>query len=497
MSSAAPYRNAPPGPPNDPTWMLLEGSAGWPIAAASTVAVSPVDCALVLAYAPNGAESLADPSGRFGGLVPPPNVALAPDGVVWLLNTKTGRLRRFDDCACAFVDIPHTGGIGAGARRFVAPKGLAVRGDDLLVLDAGPPGRVLVFARHGFALRAEWRPPTGAVPLPWTPTAFAAAPDGRVYVADSANGVVHVFDRGGTWRAAWPGFETVVAMAVDRFGRLFTLAAGAAQVRVSGADGVQLATATDVTSVRLCFARLVDFSSDAAGRIDLAGRCAGAGWFDASGQPSAAPVAVQPVFAGAGVWFSTTLDSAIGRCPWHRVVLDLKLPPGTATSLATYTSEVAQPDALIQALPPTAWSAVNLQAKPPYEALILSAPGRYLWLQATLTGNDRATPRLEKCRIEYPRISLRRYLPRAFAPDPVSADFADRLLGIFDQGFRSVEQQIDNQADLFDARSAPATSKAPGAPDMLSWLASWIGLTFDRTWPVAKRRHLLMQAAKL
>jgi phage tail-like protein len=99
--------------------------------------------------------------------------------------------------------------------------------------------------------------------------------------------------------------------------------------------------------------------------------------------------------------------------------------------------------------------------------------------------------------IEYPRISLRRYLPRAFGPDSVSADFADRLLGIFDQGFRSVESEIDRQADLFDARSAPATSPVAGVPDMLTWLATWIGVTFDRTWPVERRRHFLMTAARL
>jgi len=115
----------------------------------------------------------------------------------------------------------------------------------------------------------------------------------------------------------------------------------------------------------------------------------------------------------------------------------------------------------------------------------------------TLSGDQQATPRLKTLRIDYPRISLRRYLPRAFGPDPVSADFADRLLGVFDQGFRSVERQIDNEADLFDARSAPATSPVSGVPDMLTWLASWIGVTFDRTWPVARRRHLLMAAAKL
>lgn len=501
MSSAAPYRNPPPGPPNDPTWILLEGRNGWPMAAGSSVVAAPQNCALVLANAPGGSLDLADPSGRFGGLVPPANVAIAPDGSIYLLDVKRGRLRRFDDCACAFVDIPHTGGIGAGARCFAAPLALAARGADLLALDAGKasgrPGRVLVFARHGFSLRAVWAPPPGAVAAPWRPSAFAVTPQGGALVADCANQVVHVFDRGGQWRAAWPGFADIVAMTVDRFGRLFTLASGETQVSIAGADGAEIALCDDVAVVKCCFAPLSDFVSDSQGRINLAGRCAGAGWFDPAGEPSDAPAAAAPIFVASGAWFSTALDSGIGRCLWHRVILDLNLPSGAAFTLASFTSEAPQPDALIRALPASAWTPIPLLVRPPYEALIQSQPGRYLWLQANFSGDQQVTPRLKTLRIEYPRISLRRYLPRAFGPDPASADFADRLLGVFDQGFRSVERQIDNQADLYDARSAPAVSLAPGAPDMLSWLAGWIGLTFERNWPVAYRRRLLREAAKL
>ncbi len=501
MINAAPFRNPPPGPPNDPTWMLLQGRDGWPIATPwSSVAVSPLDCALVLPGLPGGPSVLADPSGRFGGLVPPPNVTLAPGGTVWLLDIARGKLRRFDDCGCAFVDVPCTGGIGHGARQLVTPVALALRGRDILVLDAGAtpaPGRVLVFASHGFALRAILLPPKGAVVQAWQPSAIAVAPDGRTFVADIANGAVHVFDRGGRWRVAMPGFGAVTAMAVDRFGRLYTFVDGDSYVRISNQEGAQIALATDVDAVRDCFAPLTDFASDATGRINLAGRCAGAGWFDATGKVSTAAPVTPPAFAASAVWLSGVLDSRIGRCQWHRVVLNVRLPRGTSLTMQSYTSEVAQPIDLIAALPATSWSTVPLVANAPQEALILSAPGRFLWLRVTLAGNQQATPRLEELRIEYPRISLRRYLPAAFGPDPVSADFTDRLLGIFDRGFRSVESQIDNEADLFDPRSAPDKPKQAGVPDMLTWLASWIGVTFDRAWPVAKRRQYLMQVAKL
>jgi phage tail-like protein len=498
MSSAAPFRNKPPGPPNDPTWMLLDGQDGWPIATQSTgIAISPLDCALLLQSLPGGACALADPSGRFGGLVPPANVALAPDGTVWLLDQASGKLRRFDDCACAFVDVACTAGIGKGARQLVAPVAIATRGHDLLILDGGPPGRVLVFAAHGFALRAILQPPAGAVPQPWQLTAIAVAPDGFTYVGDSANGAIHIFNRGGVWLRAWTGFGAIIAIAVDRFGRIYALSSGEGFVVISDAKGARLAQATEVDAVRDCFAPLPCFASDPSGRINLASRCAGAGWFDASGNPSVVTPAAPPGFAASGVWLSSALDSRIGQCQWHRVVLNLDLPRGTSLAMQTYTSEVEQPIDLIATLPLSSWTTVPLASTAAREALILAPPGRYLWLRAVFAGNQQATPRLRKVRIEFPRISLRRYLPAAFGPDPVSGDFTDRLLAIFDRGFRSVEGQIDNQAELFDARSAPATSPVATAPDMLTWLASWVGVTFDRTWPVARRRRYLMEAAKL
>jgi phage tail-like protein len=500
MTNAAPFRNPPPGLPDDPTWMLLRGRDGWPTAAPSSdIAVSPLDCALVLRSLPGGPSTLADPSGRFGGLAPPPNVALAPDGTVWLLDLTRGKLRRFDDCACAFIDTPCTGGVGPGARQLIAPVALTARGRDLLMLDAGAgsaPGRLLIFTAHGFALRSVSMPPAGAVAQPWRPSAMAVAPDGSVFVADIANGALHLFDRGGVWRAALLGFGAVAALAIDRFGRIYTYVDGETSVQISNAAGQEIAEATDIDEVRDCFVPLPQFASDAAGRINLAGRCAGAGWFDASGQTSAAPT-TPPAFVASGVWLTTALDSRIGRCQWHRVVLKARVPRGASVTVQTFTAEVEQPIDLITALPATSWTAVPLGAKGPREALILSAPGRFLWLRVTLAGNQQTTPRLDEILIEYPRVSLRRYLPAAFGPDPASADFADRFLGIFDRGFRSVESQIDRQADLLDPRSAPAESKAAGAPDMLSWLAGWIGVALDRAWPVARRRQYLMRVAKL
>ena len=83
-----------------------------------------------------------------------------------------------------------------------------------------------------------------------------------------------------------------------------------------------------------------------------------------------------------------------------------------------------------------------------WDCLIRSGPGRYLWLELEFTGNGSVTPVLGSVEIEFPRISLRRLLPAVFGAEPVSADFTDRFLSLYDTSFRTVEHQIDTEARL-------------------------------------------------
>ena len=126
--------------------------------------------------------------------------------------------------------------------------------------------------------------------------------------------------------------------------------------------------------------------------------------------------------------------------------------------------------------------------------MIRSEPGRYLVLRLQLEGDGAATPSLESICVEYPRISLRRYLPAVFGEDPVTADFTDRFLAIFDTTLRGIERHLDFLPHLFDPLSTPAEPLVKGTPDFLSWLASWIDVTLDRRLSIDQRRALLKQA---
>jgi phage tail-like protein len=208
-----------------------------------------------------------------------------------------------------------------------------------------------------------------------------------------------------------------------------------------------------------------------------------------------------------GRYLSTALDSAIDGCQWHRVELRGAIPLGSRVEVRTTTAAIELTPAEIDSLPASAWSTrITATAMAPreratpadcaWDCLILSPPGRYLWIELAFAGDGRVTPSVSDVLVEYPRISLRRYLPAVFGFDPMGADFADRFTAIFDATLRSIEGRIDRAATLFDPFSAPAEA-APGSIDFLSWLAGWIGVTLSRDWPVSRRRHYLKQAARL
>src|SRR5678815_2620905 len=108
--------------------------------------------------------------------------------------------------------------------------------------------------------------------------------------------------------------------------------------------------------------------------------------------------------------------------------------------------------------------------------MLRSPPGRYLWLRLRLTGGAAETPSIDCVRIDFPRISLRRYLPAVFGADPIAAEFTDRWLAVFDRTLRDLEATIDAEASLFDPLSAPAHPEVPRSHDFLTFLAAWVGV---------------------
>jgi phage tail-like protein len=482
--TAAALLPPPPAPPHDPLWISLGGCVGWRLAeGATTLAADARDNALQIAPLPGTAPVLGDPTGSLGGLLPPAHVAIDGQGGLWLLDRGRRRLRRFDRCGCAFVDLP------CGQLALADPRAIAVEGERLYIADAAGPGRVLVVDTRALVLRATLLPP--AQPQPWQPVAVAVR-RGQIVVADAANGRLHIFAGWGGWLKAWDGTGAPSRLAFDLDGRLYAVIPGLDAVTVRDTSGRIVATPADPDAVACAFPA-PPFRVGPGGEIDLSRWCPAAGWFDQAGNPVQAPAAAGPIYPVSAVAITTALDSRIARCQWHRLVVAAEMPLHCAVRIATATAEVPLGDVVVAGLADSAWTPVPPGGDGTGEALVMSPPGRYAWLRITIEGDGVATPRIGRIDVEYPRISLRRHLPAAFGADPVSAAFADRLLAVFDTGLRGIESAIDGQAALFDPRSAPAHKDR----DFLSWLAGWIGITVDQRWPEARRRGFLRLAARL
>jgi phage tail-like protein len=374
----------------------------------------------------------------------------------------------------------------------------------------------------------------------WQPWDIAIAHSNWSYVTDYANGLIHVFDPSGCWRRAYTGASPSqpqlvkpTRIALDHDGRIYVLQDGQSYVVVLDKSGNYLGQVTkpDAISSRFCpVALAVDLNgnlclSDCMTRQVYFYQSNGdGGWcglhctgstntyaasliVDPEGNPLLAdgaqsvcqldPQAAYPI---EGMVYSDALDSKTYQCTWHRVVLRARVPSGCTVRVDTFTAESPKSSGEVVNLPESRWSTGQTDVNPDscdWDCLIQSPPGRYLWLRLTLSGEGTTTPCIEKIEVYYPRASSLQYLPAVFRADPVSGDFLARFLSIFDTMLNQTSSLISGMFHLFDPMATPANRKNQSGTDFLSWLASWLGMTLQSNWPVAKRRELVRQAYRL
>jgi len=517
-----------PKPPDDPVHLLLDAQTGWRalrngtggIIGLSGVEESPRDGALSLSPKPVSSRQLTETAGTFGGLDLPTGVATDGTDCIYLLDAASGKLKRFDRCECRFEDVPCVGGTGNAPRLFQDAHGIAIYAGNLYICDTGNR-RVQVFALKSMTLRGVWLSPVAAqLGQPWQPFDIAFDARGRALVTDRANGVVHRFHRG-RWQTSFGSLTKPTHLTIDRFGKIYVVEQDKKEVSIFDNDGNFLKTESDSNKLKTDFCPAA-ISTDTTGNLYLAGWCvtdpdAKEGSpnsrlrnittkvFDAHGKPVVFTVAEQEklrhasvMFEEQGEYLSEPLDSGFYHCQWHRVVLEGSIPNGSTVKVETFTAETElDPDDIVSLLK-SAWgtqqAAATLTTCDPWDCLITSPPGRYLYLRLTFKSNGNVTPRLTSVKLFFPRISLRRHLPAVFGQNPVSADSTDRMLAVFDTIFRSIESHLDNFARYLDPMSTPAERDRQTFTDFLSWLASWMGVILDRSWDVRKRRLFLRDA---
>ncbi|SNR51251.1 phage tail protein [Paracoccus sediminis] len=138
---------------------------------------------------------------------------------------------------------------------------------------------------------------------------------------------------------------------------------------------------------------------------------------------------------------------------------------------------------------------------------VASDRGRYLWLRVRMTGRGlpppgrvgpptvaTATPVIRSLRITAPRYSLLDWLPPLFAQrdaqaEPPGGSFLERFLSLFEDQFTEAEAAFESISRLMNPRAADA--------DWLAFVAGWLDLAFDPSWPMERRRRLVIEGASL
>jgi phage tail-like protein len=223
------------------------------------------------------------------------------------------------------------------------------------------------------------------------------------------------------------------------------------------------------------------------------------------------------------------LDAGDYRTRWGRVFLDACLPAGTDLRARFLTSDDDEVDDALPWTPPArggrrareaedtpplpsrlllgrveestsffrrptgreqAWEQIPAEDRfETYEAPVLAPPGRYLWIELTLSGTERTSPRVRAMRVERPGHALLRTLPRAWSRSDVEAAFLQRFLAPAEGHLHELDQRSAERAVLVDPDVTPQ--------EMLPWLASFAGLVLDRRWPESARRRLVGEAYTL
>jgi len=476
---------------------------------------------------PGEGKPIKDKQGAFGGLEYPTGLAVDKDGNIYIADTDRHIIKKFDFCKKEFIDLGCLGGEGNLPRQFKSPRGIAVsKNNDLFVADSGN-NRIQVFSLKGLVLRNLWGPEGDGDGQFYDPTDVAIDSHGNIYVVDRGNNRIQKFSSNGRFllnfgkRGEAEGeFQNPTRIAIDGKDRIYVID-DKKYVQVFGPDGEYIASITGPDDVAEFFTPLA-IAIDKQGNVYIgegadkriykfcykdgiekgpsySGHSAGFKGetsylvVDDSGVLYASLlekglVAFEPEkdrYEKEGFFIAGPLDSKTYKCQWHRVLLEVDIPEGTSIEVQTYASEKEKDIFEIECLPQAGWSDKQVNTG---DFLVLSSPGRYLWLKVNLKGNV-GTPVLKAIRVYYPRVSYLQYLPKIYQEDETSRLFLDQFLSIFESLFSGIEEKLDNIHFYFNPLSTPK--------DFLPWLASWLGLVLDDNWQEEKRRKLIQQAPEL
>jgi DNA-binding beta-propeller fold protein YncE len=177
-------------------------------------------------------DSAAPDRAPWAGMKEPRDAAVDSRGRVWIADFGNSRLRVFDGNGGYLGGL---GNRGNGTYELRDPCAVAIRGDDVYVADTWN-GRV-----QAYSITGEWKATAAGL---FGPRGIAAAPDGKVWVTDTGNNRLAVYDRAlakpemiGKAGSGPAEFQGPVGIAVDASGAVYVADMRNKRVEVLGPDG--------------------------------------------------------------------------------------------------------------------------------------------------------------------------------------------------------------------------------------------------------------------
>ncbi len=365
----------------------------------------------------------------------PVDIGLDREGNLYVLDQKSGQVFKYGNNG-AFIK-------SFGDTQLKEPVALAIGKEDYIyIVDNGYTG-FLKFTAEG-----EYSGLTGEFPAGLQPSTIVIDRQGNIFVGDASSGVIFQFDADGSYtgKIHIPGLTgPVYGLAVNSKGDLY---AGTEK-------GIALLRARQGFTLE------------------------------------------------EGYYYTKTLDSGISNCRWHRLALKSNLPPKTVLDIYFYASDdpslkqtideaLTDPDRSVQEKADFIDNNIPWigPEKNPGDMLFRGKTGRYFWLKISMSTYDEAArPSVTEMKVYYPRISYLRYLPAIYQEDPVSREFLERFLSIFESVFFDLETEIINLFRYLDPEIAPRR--------FLEWLASWLNLALEEDWPEERKRQFIVEASAL
>ena len=205
-----------------------------------------------------------------GQFYSPSGVAADGNGNIYVADTSNNRIQKFDN---AGKFLAAWGGIGSANGQFYSPSNLACDSSgNVYVIDNS---RIQKFDSSGNFITTwgSYGDPKGFS----YPSGVAVDPLGKVYVADSNDNNVRIFDSGGTYLDSWespgsaPGeFNSPSAVAVDTNGNIYVVESDNHRLQKFDSNGAFLATWGSYGSLEGQFMYPSGVAIDASGNVYVA-----------------------------------------------------------------------------------------------------------------------------------------------------------------------------------------------------------------------------------